>query len=124
MTVTEFESFKNVLFTNLKKENSKALEIIDENEKLIKFYLNGDDQALIKKFVTDFNNVILDKNVKYDNYKLFESVLNHRLFTKVLNQFRESDILIRACADVKMFYIYVHSKVSILNILILNILIY
>jgi len=117
MTATEFESFENILFTNLKKGNTKALKIIEENEKLIKFYLN-DDQTIIKKFVTDFNNVLLDRNVKYDNYKLFEEVLNHRLFTKVLDQFRESDILIRACADVKMFYVFVHSKVSILNILI------
>jgi len=111
MTATEFESFENILFTNLKKGNTKALKIIEENEKLIKFYLN-DDQTIIKKFVTDFNNVLLDRNVKYDNYKLFEEVLNHRLFTKVLDQFRESDILIRACADVKMFYVFVHNPNS------------
>lgn len=111
MTVTEFESFENVLFTNLKEGNKNALKIIDENEKLIEFYLNGDNQT-IRKFVTDFNNLLLDKNVKYDNYILFENILNHRLFTKVLDQFRESDILIRACADVKKCYIYFNNPNS------------
>jgi len=109
MTVTEFanyESFESELFAKLKKESNKALKLIDENEKLIKYNLNS------KKFVNEFNNIILDNNNKIKNFKIFEAVLNHRLFTDVLAQFRESDVLVRACRSVVKHYTYVYDKNS------------
>jgi len=102
MTVSEFETFENELLAKLKKESKKCLKIIEKNEKLIDNYLNGSDLTYVKKFVNDFNDVVLDKKIK--KYKLFEAVLNHKLFTNVLTQFRESDVLIRACKDVKRYY--------------------
>jgi len=102
MTVSELETFEKELFAKLRKNSKKSLNIIEKNEKLVDNYLNGSNTEAIKKFVNGFNDVFLDKSVK--KYKLFEAVLNHKLFTKVLAQFRESDVLIRACKDVKRYY--------------------
>jgi len=68
---------------------------IDENQKLVENYLNGKDDIYIKKFVNDINKVIIEPTI--NKYKLFESVLKHELFTKVLAEFRKSDVLINAC---------------------------
>jgi len=102
MTVSELETFEKELFDKLKKGSKKSLKIIENNEKLVDNYLNGSNTKAIIKFVNDFNDVVLDRSIK--KYKLFEAVLNHKLFTKVLAQFRESDVLIRACKDVKRYY--------------------
>jgi len=102
MTISEFETFEKELLKQLRKDNKKCLKVIEKNSKLVEKYLNGDDVTTIKKFVNDFNNVVLDREVK--KYKYFEAVLKHNLFTKVLAQFRESDVLIRACRDVKILY--------------------
>eukprot|EP00833_Pecoramyces_ruminatium_P004181 jgi/Orpsp1_1/1178213/evm.model.c7180000064451.1 len=102
MTISEFENFEKELLKQLRKDSKKCLKVIEKNSKLVENYLNGDDLTTIKKFVNDFNDVVLDREVK--KYKLFEAVLNHNLFTKVLAQFRESDVLIRACKDIKRYY--------------------
>jgi len=102
MTISNFETFEKELFEKLRKNSKKSLKIIDKNEKLIDNYFNGSNPTYVKKFVNDFNDVVLDKKVK--KYDIFESVLKHKLFTNVLAQFRESDVLIRACKDVKKYH--------------------
>jgi len=103
MTISEFETFEKELLKQLRKDSKKSLKVIDKNSKLVENYLNGDDLTTVNKFVNDFNSLVLDRNVK--KYRYFEAVLKHRLFTKVLAQFRVSDVLIRACKDVKRYYL-------------------
>jgi len=103
MNISDFELFEKELFEQLKKNSKKSLKVIDKNSKLVDFFLNSGDQATVVKFVNDFNDVVLDKKIK--NYKYFEEVLKHGLFTNVLAYFRESDVLIRACQDVKRCYV-------------------
>jgi len=95
MTLSDFATFKTELIGQLMKESKKSLEIIDENSKLVEFYLNNEDLTYVKIFINDFNNVVL--NPRIEKYKLLKKVLDHKLFTNVLEQFRNSDILIKAC---------------------------
>jgi len=98
MTKTEFETFTETLLNQLKGENKDCLKTIEINSKLIDNYLNGQDLGYIKRFVNDFNNAVIEAKVK--KYKLFEKVLNHKLFSNVFAEFRRSDVLIRACMKV------------------------
>ncbi|OUM58237.1 hypothetical protein PIROE2DRAFT_21389 [Piromyces sp. E2] len=98
MTITDFEAFENVLFSQLRTDDKECLKNIVKEKKLIETYLNGKDLTNVKKFVNDFNDVILGSDIK--KYKLFEAVLNRELFTAVLAEFRESNVLIRACKEV------------------------
>jgi len=98
MTKTEFETFSETLLNQLKNENKGCLETIEINAKVIENYLNGQDLSSLKKFVNDFNDTVVEAQVK--KYKLFEKVLNHKLFNDVIAEFRKSDILIRACKKV------------------------
>jgi len=95
MTVTELEAFENTLFNQLKTENKECLKTLAKEVKLIKQYLSGEDKSNIKMFVNDFNNVVLESGIK--KFKLFGSVLEHESFRAVLAEFKQSDILIRAC---------------------------
>jgi len=108
MTVSTFETFEKDLFEKLRKNSKGYLKIIEENEKLIDNYLNGNDQSYVQQFVNNFNDVVLDRKIK--KYKLFEAVLNHKLFTNVLAQFRQSDVLIRACKDLAKHRVFVERE--------------
>jgi len=98
MTVSDFETFKTEFFGQLLKENKKCLKIIDDNSKVVEFYLNSKGITYVKIFVNDFNNVVL--NPRFEKFKLLKDVLYHPLLTSVLSQFRESDVLIKACKRV------------------------
>jgi len=110
MTYSEIESFEKELFSKLKKNSSKSLKIIENNRKKIDFYFNGKDTTQLVKFVNDFNEVVSDKKIK--KYKMFEAVLKHPYFTRVLEQFRQSDILVKACGNVEKHYMFVDSPNS------------
>jgi len=94
----KFEIFKNTLFNQLKANSKECFKTISKESQLINRYLNSGELSNVKKFVNEFNNVILDSTFK--KFKLFESVLERGLFNNVLNEFRESDILIKACKTV------------------------
>jgi ankyrin repeat protein len=98
MTKTEFETFSETLLNQLKNEKKDSLRTIENNTKLIENYLNGQDLGYLKKFVNDFNDTVIEAQVK--KYKLFEKVLNQKLFYNVIAEFRKSDVLIRACKKV------------------------
>jgi len=96
--MSEFDNFKNSLFLQLRNNSIDYLKTIEKYKKLIENYLNSHDPTDTKKFVKELNDVILEPQIK--KYKIFESLLNHKLFTKVLANFRNSDILIKACKTV------------------------
>jgi len=95
MTVSDFENFKTNFFEQLSKGNKKCLKVIDDNKKLVEYYINSKDLTYVKIFLNDFNNLVL--NPRFEQYKLLKSVLEHPLLTPVANQFRESDVLVKAC---------------------------
>lgn len=95
MTKTEFESFSALFFEQLKVQAKEIIKTIDNNSKVIEYYLMDPKSDLMKEFIHNFNNVVVETKVK--NYKLFKKVLQHNLFIQVLNSFRNSDVLVRAC---------------------------
>jgi len=100
MSMQDLSIFKHVLFSQLKNDEKKSLDTLTQNSKLIEEHLNNSNPSEVKQFVNEFNDVVLDKEIK--NYKLFEAVLNHKLFTTVLAEFNESNVLIRACKNVNI----------------------
>jgi len=99
MSLSDYQNFETELLVQLKNENKKYLKTIEDNSKLVEYYLNSKDLTHVKQFVKSFNNTVLDPNIK--KYKYFEAVLNDKLFTTVLAEFRESDVLIQACKKAK-----------------------
>lgn len=96
--MSNYENFKNLLFLQLRANSNDYIKTIEDNKKIIENYLNCNDTTDVGNFVKDFNDVILEPQIT--KYKIFESVLKHKLFTKVLANFKESDILVKACKAV------------------------
>jgi len=95
MSQSEFEAFSALLLKQFETENKKALNTIDKNSKLILQYLNDSNSEHLKKFVNELTTLIVEG--KIGKYKIFEKALKHKLFTHVLTEFKNSDVLIRAC---------------------------
>jgi len=82
----------------LKDNNEKCLNCINDNKKFIQEYYNESDNSLaVKKFVNKLNDVVMDLT----KFKLMNKVLSHSAFKDIYKEFRESDILIRACQNAK-----------------------
>jgi len=95
MTNSEFYSFSNFLLKQLEVEDKKAISTIDDHKEVIEQCLVNSDSEYLKKFVNDINTIIVESKIK--KFKIFEKVLNHSLFTSVLKEFKNSEVLIRAC---------------------------
>jgi len=112
----DFEKFKVVFFEQLKSKDKKCLETIEKNKKLIMEYLGvgrNTRTETLKNFVNEINNFILDNGNFIDiivegsksltpflsKYDLVEKVLKREEFCIVLDTFRNSDVLIRACKE-------------------------
>jgi len=95
MASFDFESFSTLLLKQLEVGDKKALSTIDDHSKLVEQCLSNSKSEYMKKFVYDFNTVIVESKMK--KYKIFENVLYHKLFENVLAEFKNSDVLIRAC---------------------------
>jgi len=95
MSSSDYESFETEFFYNLQNDTKKCLKTIDKYSKVVENYLNGENLVYTKNFLNNFNDII----VKPNNYKFksYKEILNHKLFTSVLAEFRESDVLIKAC---------------------------
>ncbi|ORX44868.1 ankyrin [Piromyces finnis] len=61
------------------------------------FGKDNENDVTIKSFIKEFNNVILKTNKNRRNFRIFERVLKHNLFTEVLSEFRNSTIFVNAC---------------------------
>jgi len=90
----EFQTFENTFFSNLNSQKDECLQDIENNAILIKEYFNeNQDIKYVIEFLKKFNDILIQQN----DTNLFEKVLQHPLFTTVLQEFRNSDILIKAC---------------------------
>eukprot|EP00833_Pecoramyces_ruminatium_P005080 jgi/Orpsp1_1/1179112/evm.model.c7180000067983.1 len=91
-----FEQFEIEFLALLEENNKKCIDVIEKNEKLIiENLINSQDMVLIQNFIFKLEEVVLSLK----KFKLIEKALKHNLFKVVLKQFRESDILIRACQN-------------------------
>ncbi len=95
MSQSEFENFSALLLKQLEKGENKAISTIEKNNKLIEQYLNDSNSEYLKKFINDINTLISEGKV--GKFKIFEKALKHKLFTNVLAEFKNSDVLIRTC---------------------------
>jgi len=89
-----YEELENEILTKLNNNDKSCLDTIESNNKAVLTYLKDTEKPIrIREFINKLNLLILSKK----EFKLFEKVLKHDLFTKVLYEFRNSDILIDAC---------------------------
>jgi len=86
-----FENFEESILNQF-RNNSKNVVF---DEKLIEYHFLDADIDYLKKFIDDFNTVLVE--YKGNKYKSFEKFLMYGSMKGVLDKFRESDILIRAC---------------------------
>jgi len=92
----QFEDFKYQLLLYIKNRDINYRTIIEKNDYLITEYLNRPDKLdNVKSFVNGLIDIIIDT----DNYEHIEYVLNHPLMELVSEQFKQSNVLIRACID-------------------------
>jgi len=98
----EYEKFENELLSYLIDDNKKkkCIDLIENNKNVIQIYLNEAEKPFhLENLIKKLNEIIIEKLKKF---KLIEKVLRHDLFTKVLSEFRESNVLIEACKKVKV----------------------
>jgi len=88
----DYKTLENKLISKIEK-NKSCSKTIKENKNLINE--NFDNIVVVKNFINNLNNAIL-KAKKYDET---EKLLKDPSMRKVLEVFRESDILIRACEE-------------------------
>jgi len=112
----DFNQFQFEFYLQLKSNNKNYLKFVNDNEQLIEDNLgdNGNPQT-INEFINEINNIILDNNNNLitividgaknintftnNKFELIEKVLNHNCFSKVLSEFKNSNVLLRACKD-------------------------
>jgi len=92
----DIKEFEEKLLLELKNNNKECINTIENNEILIQFSYN-ESQENAKALVERINEIILTNDIH--DFSLIENVLKHKLFEKVLSEFRESNILIKACQD-------------------------
>jgi len=90
----EFEVFKTEILVDIKEKKKHCLKKIEKNKELIQSNIGEEgDLKKIDTFVNDLNIIIFELK----KFNLIESVLKHPFFSKVLEAFRNSNILIEAC---------------------------
>jgi len=91
----EYNEFENQLLSHLKNDDNEYLNTVTENERLIQTYLQNTEKPVhIKSLVDGINDIIVNKNT---NFVYIENVLKYPSMKDVLAQFRESEIIIKAC---------------------------
>jgi len=108
----EYNDFQSNFFSLLIYQEKKCLKYISENEDIIEKYFNVEypetdthleSNNYVKSFVDELNTTLLKKS-HILNFDIVESVLKHKLFDKVYEDFKNSEILIEACkaADINL----------------------
>jgi len=87
----QYEEFEKKLISKLLKNDKKCVNVIEDNAKAVDNYLKNKEKPIhIKGLVSKLNDIIISE---LNKFKYIEKVLKHELFTEVLEEFRESDIL-------------------------------
>lgn len=100
----DIKNFENNFLSSLKYNKEECINIIENNETIIKEkYDKACSNENISKFVECINKIILENEI---DFNLFQKVLNHPLFSNIYSKFKSSDILIEACKEEKINTIY------------------
>jgi len=91
----DYEAFEAKFLSKVER-NKSCSKLIKQNEKLVKEYLSSDSTNL-KSFIEKLNEAIL----KAKKFKEVENSLRNPLLTDVLNAFRQSNVLVKACETEK-----------------------
>jgi len=90
------EELELKILNYIKDNNEECINCINNNKKIIQEYYNEYDNSLaVKKFVDKLKDVIMNLT----KFKLMDKVLSHPAFKDIYKEFKESDILIRACQN-------------------------
>ena len=100
----DFEIFIGTLFKQIETNNTKCVQIIKDNEVIVKEYLGNEDSDKVQLFVDELNGIIIEINDK-SWFEQLEIILKHKLFNVVLKAFRNSTILVQACQHKKDSFI-------------------
>jgi len=94
----DFQKFQRQLLTEIVNDSKDCFNTIEDNKELIEHYLydNTDAPVYVTSLVQNINDIVIFDLKKF---KTLEKVLKHTSFQKVLGEFRESDVLIRACEN-------------------------
>jgi len=94
----DLKNFEYNFFKHLENNSKDCYKDIDEYKGLIQDYFGERcDIKSIRDFVYNFNIRVIKNDKK--EFDVFEGVLKHKLFTNVLYEFRNSEILILACQE-------------------------
>jgi len=93
----DFNNFENTFFSHLRKNNNECFKDISENEAIIKSKLGDDTSKFLNSFVNKFNDAIIDNND--GKFEIYEKILREKMFDSVLEELKNSNILIRACEE-------------------------
>ena len=96
----DYAKFEKQLLGELNSKNEECLNTIENNEKLIKIYLqNIENDIPVNNIVKGISDMILNEKTEKDDFILIKKVLCHPLMKDVLEKFKESDILIKALKE-------------------------
>jgi len=94
----DLKNFEDIFFKHLEKNGKDCYNDIDEYSGVIQKYFGEKcDIKSIRDFVYNFNIRVLKTEKK--EFDKFEGILNHKLFSNVLYEFRNSNIMILACQE-------------------------
>ena len=95
----EFENFKIEHIINLNDSSKKVLKSINANQVLIKAFLNDKrNSQSIQNYVNEINRIVLEtKSTNDKKFIIIKKILMNDAFFSLLEAFRNSDVLIRAC---------------------------
>ncbi|OUM57911.1 hypothetical protein PIROE2DRAFT_21427 [Piromyces sp. E2] len=95
----EFKNFKIEHVIDLNHSSKKVIKSINANQGLIKTFLNEKKNIhSIQSYVREINRIVLEAKSSNDKKLcIVKRILMNEAFTNVLNAFRNSDVLIRAC---------------------------
>ncbi|ORX75099.1 ankyrin [Anaeromyces robustus] len=95
----EFDNFKHQLLLNIKNNDNSYHTIIKQNNHIISEYLNRPERLeYVKSFINGLINIIIDTNDSNDFHSI-EYLLNLPIMNLVLEQFKQSNIIFRACDE-------------------------
>ncbi|KAL6621070.1 ankyrin [Neocallimastix sp. 'constans'] len=95
----EFEEFTTEFITSLKTNNKNCLKLIEGHKTLVQANLvENATPENINKYVEEINKALLQTKRKFS---VFEKILKYETFSKVLAEWKNSDVLVKACKNEK-----------------------
>jgi len=96
-----FETFETEFLLGLRNKSKNCFSLLDNNRKLVQAYLGSDgNQTTIDRFINEINLLVIKTK---NNFSYIKKILTHESFkdnnakNRLLENFRNSNVLIEAC---------------------------